>query len=94
MLYFIIWFLVSLGAAYFLFKRIRLFRKKIGILIAFLAALAAAIIHNLFFFWLKRGEPVFSFISFLALGVGFFLLAVWLVELLGNIIYSKKSREN
>jgi len=88
-LYFIIWFLTSLGAAYFLYKKVRIFAKGLGVVIIISAAVVATILHNLISLWLDFKEPIFSVVALWAFGIGIFLFSIWLVKLLSNTIFSK-----
>lgn len=94
MLNFIIWFLASLGTAYFLFKRFKIFAMGIGVSAVFLFALIATILQNLLSVWLEIKDPIFFVIALWAFGTGIFLFSVWLAKLLNDKIFSNKSREN
>ncbi len=90
MLYFIIWFLASLGTAYFLFKRGGIFTKGFGVVIMLSAAIVATILQNLLSVWLEIKDPIFFVIALWAFGTGIFLFSVWLAKLLSNKFFSSK----
>ncbi|MDP3052982.1 MAG: hypothetical protein Q8N22_03500 [bacterium] len=94
MFYFIIWFLASMGSAYFLFKRVGIFTKGLGVVIMLSVALIATIFHNLLSSWLEFEDPIFFIIALWAFGTGIFLLSVWLAKLLSDKFFSNKGREN
>lgn len=81
-IYFVIWVFLSVALAFFLFAKIKFFKKPAGFLILFLTALLSVLLHNLIYALFDFEEALFFIITFLSLGTGISLFWIWLIGIL------------
>ena len=85
LVYLTIWILFSVGLAVFLFKKVKFFKRIIGVFTTLLIFLVSVVLHNLVSGWLGKEEAVFFIVALLSFGVGIFLFLIWLVNSIKQI---------
>lgn len=74
-IYLIVWILLSFGLAFFLFKKVRPFRRRFAYYILILTGIASVILHNLISAWYEFEERAFFSLAIGSFATAFFLFS-------------------